>query len=86
MTSPQDAHVRKTLHGYNICSLNTQDDEPTWRANAALIAAAPELLEALRSMLASVEECNETAQNAIDNGEGLLSRARAAIAKAGGKS
>ena len=46
------------------------------QANAHLIAAAPELLEALEEMIKGVEEYDETAG---------LSKARAAIAKAKGE-
>ena len=52
---------------------------PAWRANAHLIAAAPELLEALRGIVDSFETCPENLHSE------LFTAARAAIAKAEGR-
>lgn len=53
-----------------------------WPANARLIAAAPDLLEALTWALAEVEGRTRTEE---DQREACLDRARAAIAKATGQ-
>jgi len=64
-------------------SSNFRDVEPENRANAMLIAAAPDLLEACRALLA--------AHSGICEGDGDMgededcARARAAIAKAEGR-
>lgn len=61
-----------------------EDDMPDdeWRANAVLIAAAPELLAALEAMLAagSAYGCDFT-----QNNPRIAMQARAAIAKAKGE-
>jgi hypothetical protein len=51
-----------------------------WRANARLIAAAPDLLAALRAMVA-LDECEAHFEEAYER---ILPEARAAIAKATG--
>jgi hypothetical protein len=61
-------------------------DEEISAANARLIAAAPELLEALRSVLKyyapSALECAEWALDGNSQTDAILRKARAAIAKA----
>jgi hypothetical protein len=52
-------------------------------ANARLIAAAPEMLEALRDMLADLD-MHGIALLGLDRGPGAMDKARAAIAKAQG--
>ena len=59
---------------------STDDDERLvdWQANARLISAAPDLLEALKDMLDNHEDA------CTGYGEGAAEKARAAIAKATG--
>jgi hypothetical protein len=59
-------------------------DEKTMRANAALIASAPDLLAALRTILATASCRDATYQNNIQLAE-AVDVARAAIAKAEGR-
>lgn len=67
---------------HNVCKVSDLDDT---EANARLIAAAPELLEALRSCLEWMEftipKLNETNTHRMNWG-GPISKARAAISKA----
>ena len=65
----------------NICRLNGMDRHEASEANAMLIAAAPELLEALKaveSWMDDLQSINPFTQNLLDN-------VRSAIAKAEGK-
>ena len=62
------------IRGGNVC--NTAED----RANAALIAAAPELLAALERVLV----CHRL-KISLDTNAGAVEQARAAIAKAKGE-
>jgi hypothetical protein len=57
-------------------------DKETAHANAKLIAAAPDLLEALRLALPYIEGAYECAFPDSDHNENVLEAARAAIAKA----
>ena len=74
VNAPSDIVIRKmSKDGYELCSIARVS---SGYANARLIAAAPELLEALQSVL----------DNCLDS-EGLCAahaKARAAIAKAKG--
>lgn len=72
--SSQNKYVRyKTSKGWNICSI--EDQPPFTEANAKLIAAAPDLLAALKHAVLSLEL--HTAPNSPE-----LINARAAIKKA----
>ena len=75
VNAPSDIVIRKmSKDGYELCAIARVS---CGYANARLIAAAPELLEALQSVL----------DNCLDS-EGLCAahaKARAAIAKATGK-
>ena len=57
----------------DICEVKWRASDETTLANARLIAAAPELLEALEELCSTLGEC------------GMTVRARAAIAKATGE-
>ena len=76
-------NIRVQAGKRGIC-LVWMDDAPVrdynaeQRANARLIAAAPDLLEALKAMLTNWEEDSAYGSDAAD-------KARAAIAKAGGE-
>lgn len=65
-------------HGPNICIADTE-------ANARLIAAAPELLEALQAALPQIERHRCTDPNGETVGNPVIKQARAAIARATGK-
>lgn len=78
--------------GYTLRPDGTHDD--SGEANARLIAASPDLLEALRALLEAVEWSSTAMPDAMPLGAWLtasdrmkatLGGARAAIAKAGGK-
>ena len=58
---------------------------PQVRANARLIAAAPELLEALVAILETADLSFGEGEQAAKVGNAVISQARAAIAKAEGK-
>ncbi len=76
-----------TTHGnFYVCSLIDPDCNED-KANAMLIAAAPELLKALEDMLAYVESVSDIEQHEIPSVGplGLVLQARSAIAKAEGK-
>lgn len=60
-------------------------DPDTRRANARLIAAAPELLEALKDCLGYVISDYESRDGGFGGAQESVDRARAAIAKAEGK-
>lgn len=64
-----------------VCHIIDRDDEAN--ANAQLIAAAPELLEAIQRMVAEYEEMGCNCED-VHNSECALGMARAAIAKATG--
>jgi hypothetical protein len=66
--------------GFSICNLGNVEEA---KANAALIAAAPELLEACRDTLTRLEWWEEDRENrCIDNAFAVL---KCAIAKAEGR-
>lgn len=71
--------IVKTYDRNVVCVIN-ECDEKEMKANAALISAAPDLLEALQSM--EMAMIGYTHQNDITRN--ALSKARAAIAKATG--
>jgi hypothetical protein len=87
-----DARGTEGVTGYNIesesCEIVGVEGIEFWKenaeANARLIAAAPELLEALTSLL-SEAEAFASAIRAYANSEAIAA-ARAAIAKAKGES
>ena len=79
--SPAGTHVRRTRHGFNICTVNDLLDEEA-EGNARIIAAAPELLEALRWC---VNEIDMRCEAAIPSVRQALTAARSAIAKAEGR-
>jgi hypothetical protein len=74
-TSP--CRIRANNNGWDVADVFSTD-HPTGQANAALIAAAPELLEALRAMLENpnklhindVVERHQRALDAIAKAEG----------------
>ena len=76
-----------------ICSLSIYDDateenqselESEMDANARLIAAAPELLEALQECVIELD-CLMKTRPAYQGGMNMVERAKSAIAKATGK-
>lgn len=73
LTSDEKMVTREICH-----VLNPEDDQPTTKANLSLIAAAPDLLAALRLMVRDNDGTND--------GVADLAVAAAAIAKAEGKS
>jgi len=75
--SPNRLILRQAKYGGDVVA-DLGDTEHANMANARLIAAAPELLAALRDIVtASSANCGDSLANAIQTG-------RAAIAKAGG--
>lgn len=64
-----------------VCALSGNDGDSEEDANARLIAAAPELLAALETLLWQVERTDDLPEEV----EEMLSDARAAIAKAKGQ-
>jgi hypothetical protein len=75
------------IHGSNgtlVCMMREGDTAPDqdWSADARLIAAAPELLAALKEIVAYDEGSNDPE----DYGYEVLMRCKAAIAKAEGRS
>ena len=70
------------IHGGRELVAIVNDDEYT-EANARLIAAAPEMLEALKQALVVMESVAET--HGYDTEVGAVPAARAAIAKATGQ-
>jgi hypothetical protein len=79
-------HVGESDYGdvYEVYNVNTQIASSMWEADARLIAAAPELLEALRYTLQYAEKL-EKAAGLSSAANVSLDKARAAIAKAEGK-
>lgn len=74
-SSPNGNYVRATgIHGWNICMI--EDQPPYTEANTKLIAAAPELLQALNALT------NYVRDNFNVRGDNILSIADAAISKA----
>ena len=68
-----------------ICTVGTMNGNPVDKANARLIAAAPELLEALKeaeNALADYIPTIERTGASLNYGHSVLKKARAAIAKA----
>jgi len=64
--------------GYTVCN-----PSPMGEANARLIAAAPDLLEALRDLLSRADLDQSATHDGLENCD-ALARCRAAIAKATG--
>ena len=76
-------------HGQDIVCMPLGNSE-TVKANARLIAAAPEMLEALQEAIPALVDMRDEAKNAgawVSEGiaEDALSAARAAVAKATGE-
>ena len=69
-----------------VCSLIDPDNEEH-KANARLIAAAPELLESLEDLLSNLDEMGLATMpgDTFENMRETVDRARAAIAKAEGR-
>lgn len=65
--------------------VNGSQDDPEQQANARLIAAAPELLEALRDLLLHAYITDVDPADVDEEDRARESRARAAIAKATGE-
>lgn len=70
--------VVESADGVRVCETHATDRE----ANARLIAAAPELLEALESVTRCLQWHNE--QHGVGMDEAAIAKAVAAIAKASG--
>ena len=70
-------HGNKTEHSPLLCQVYAAGGEHPREANAKLIAAAPELLEALRDVLEMCKPCDDNP----DNRASVL-KAKAAISKA----
>ncbi len=70
-------------HAYSVCRAPQYEGQAQWEANARLIAAAPELLEACQTVLAGIERGLPIDANTV-NGL-VVARLRAAIAKAEGR-
>lgn len=68
-----------------ICELNGPWDEENYAANARLIAAAPELLEALESTANCLERMLTKHDEQVRPWTDSLTKARNAIAKARGE-
>ena len=82
VNAPSDVVIRKmSKDGYELCAIARVS---SGYANAHLIAAAPELLEALRGMLALDEEHHQRG-HCDDDVCAEVRKARAAIAKATGE-
>jgi hypothetical protein len=79
-----DYVATKSGHIFTEVPYPESADAEERRANARLIAAAPELLEALKSVIAWAEAYEATGPRAKDQEE-RCAFARAAIAKAEGK-
>ena len=85
--------VLRTIHGGSdqdvlVSNVYNRDDDATAAANACLIAAAPEMLDALRTLVRATENSGIKFYG-IDvfvYGVDPLEAARAALAKAEGKS
>lgn len=75
-------HIVENATGIQICILNGWRTEVS-EANARILAAAPELYEALEAMLA---EFNEQMSGIVHDELAAISKARAALAKARGGS
>ncbi len=72
--------VRAWRRGRDICAMNGgANDDPEIYANARLIAAAPEMLQALESVLASVPFASYRGDEELDECE---EKVRAAIRRA----
>ena len=85
--NPRASMVVESESGRTIASCgaytsNTENTEPENQANARLIAAAPELLEALEAV--SDEAIDEYHERHDEYWGGKLAKARATIAKTGG--
>lgn len=80
LLSSSGVHVRKTARGFNICDLNDALPPGEWEANARLIAAAPELLAALRALVPDAEAWMKASGHTYQTSP--LLAARAVIAKA----
>lgn len=64
-------------HAYSICRAPVFEAQDQWEANARLISAAPDMLEALEALVQA------DASGELD--DSMFAAARAAIAKAKGK-
>lgn len=69
---------------YCVCDVDTATEQG--RANARLIAAAPDLLEALTELVTRRERASAKVGGSPDGSDNRYARARAAIAKAEGRS
>jgi len=64
---------------------NARDPDAEGQANARLISAAPELLEALEELRSAVIDLDQDEECSVTHCENLIRKARAAIAKAKGE-
>jgi hypothetical protein len=79
-------YIRNSLHGYNICAINNVLDEAN--ANAHLISAAPDLLEACKECAARLREVLMdvvTENNHTIDQRNILRQTEKAISKAEGE-
>jgi hypothetical protein len=77
-----DAHDGDNPYIGTVAGIGTDKDDPECTANAKLIAAAPDLLEALRLALPYIEGAYECAFPDSDENNNVLEAAKSAIAKA----
>lgn len=74
----------ESADGWHVASVHGHVGPETKKSNANIIAAAPELLEALETLLAEVDDHQEDCPQTVATDE-VLTKVRAAIAKAKGE-
>ena len=78
-------HIMEAGPSFNWVASVQVSNMPEWEANARLIAAAPELLEALQDLAEEAARSVYPQPDKPDSAWAKLVRARAAIAKATGR-